>query len=254
MSLASQARLLVCAIQFLTRVPTPPLRAFDPDWINRSARYFPLVGQGVGLACAGVWLAAGRLWPGLPAATLATAAGVLITGAFHEDGLADTADGLGGGQTPDRRLAIMKDSRIGAFGAIAVLLVIGLRIALLAGLAPSAGAWALVLSHGGARAAAVVVMASLPYAGDPGAAKIPLSPNPVRWPEAALALALGGWPILVLGPVRAVLAVGLAAGGATALALLARRLIGGQTGDVLGAVEQLAEVGLLMGAAAVVGA
>jgi adenosylcobinamide-GDP ribazoletransferase len=244
--------LLVCATQFLTRVPTPALRGFTPDWIARAARYFPLVGQGVGLACAFVWLAAGRLWPGLPAAALAVAAGVMITGAFHEDGLADTADGLGGGQTAERRLAIMKDSRIGAFGALALILVVGLRIVLVASLAPAAGAWALVLSHGGGRAAAVMVMAALPYAGDPGAAKIAPPQSPVRRREAALALVLGAWPLLSLTPARAIVALALAAAGAVALALAARRLIGGQTGDVLGAVEQLAELGLLMGAAAAV--
>jgi adenosylcobinamide-GDP ribazoletransferase len=253
-TLAGQARLVVCATQFLTRLPTPPLRDFTPDWINRAARYFPLVGQGVGLGCAGVWLVVGRLWPGAPAAVMAVAVGVLITGGFHEDGLADTADGLGGGQDPARRLEIMKDSRIGVFGALALGLVLALRITLLAGLGPLAGAGALILSHGGGRAAAVVVMAALPYAGDPRAAKIPTSTTRVRWDEAALALALGAWPILWLPPARAVLALCLASAGAAALALLARRLIGGQTGDVLGAVEQLAELGLLMGAAAAVGA
>ncbi len=165
--LIRQGQLLVCAAQFLTRLPTPRLGAFEPDWIARSARYFPLVGQLVGLLSAAVWLAAGRFWPGLPAAVLAVAAGVLATGGFHEDGLADTADGLGDGQDRERRLAIMKDSRIGGYGALALGLMLTLRIGLLAGLSPWSGALALVVAHGGARAAAVMVMAALPYAGDP---------------------------------------------------------------------------------------
>jgi adenosylcobinamide-GDP ribazoletransferase len=245
-----QWRLLVCAAQFLTRLPTPALTAFEPDWISRSARFFPLAGQMVGLLCAGVWLAAGRLWPGAPAAALAVGAGVLITGAFHEDGLADTADGLGGGGDRERRLAIMKDSRIGSFGALALGLVTGLRILLLAGLSPWRGALALIVAHGAARSAAVMVMASLPYAGDPEAAKVKPAPQGVRWPEAAFALATGVWPLALLGPARAALALGLAAAPTLVMALTARRLIGGMTGDVLGAVEQLAEAGLLMGAAA----
>jgi adenosylcobinamide-GDP ribazoletransferase len=245
-----QWRLVVCAAQFLTRLPTPALADFEPDWINRSARYFPLVGQIVGVVCAGVWLAAGRLWPGAPAAALAVGAGVLVTGAFHEDGLADTADGLGGGQTRERRLAIMKDSRIGSFGALALGLATGLRILLLAGLSPWRGALALIAAHGGARSAAVIIMASTPYAGDPEAAKIKPAPQGVRWPEAAFALVTGVWPAVFLGAPRAALALGLAAAATAAMALTARRLIGGVTGDVLGAVEQLAEVGLLMGAAA----
>jgi adenosylcobinamide-GDP ribazoletransferase len=243
---------MICAAQFLTRLPTPRLETFEPDWINRSARYFPLVGQLVGLLCAVVWLAAGRLWPGSVAAALAVGAGVLITGAFHEDGLADTADGLGGGQDPHRRLEIMKDSRIGSYGALALVLASALRILLLAGLAPWAGALALIVAHGGGRAAAVVVMASLPYAGDPDAAKIKPVPQGVRWPEAAFALTTGAWPVLLFGPPRAALAIFLATAAALSLARLSRRLIGGVTGDVLGAVEQAAEVALLLGAAAVV--
>ncbi len=252
--LIGQWRLLVRATRFLTRLPTPPDARFPPDGVDRSARYFPLVGQLVGLLCAGAWLAAGRLWPGLPAAVLAVAVGVLVTGALHEDGLADTADGLGGGRDREHRLTIMKDSRIGAYGALTLILVIALRIALLAGMTPRAGALALIVAHGGARAAAVIVMTALPYAGDPHAAKIKPAPGDVTWPEAGLALALGAWPLVGLGLARAILAVSLAAATTAGMALNARRLIGGVTGDVLGAVEQLAEVALLMGAAAAIGA
>lgn len=252
MNLAYQWRLLVCAAQFLTRLPTPPVDGFGPDTIARSARYFPLIGQLVGLACALVWLGAGRLWPGVPAAVLAAGAGVLLTGALHEDGLADTADGLGGGRDRRRRLAIMKDSRVGTFGVLAVGLALLLRVGLLASMTPWSGALALVLAHGGARAAAVVVMAALPYAGDPDAAKLVPPPQGVRWPEAAFALAWSAAPLVMLAPGRAALAVVLAACGATTVALLARRLIGGITGDVLGAVEQVCECALLAGAAAAV--
>jgi len=127
-----------------------------------------------------------------------------------------------------------------------------LRITLLAGMGPWPGALALVVAHGGARAAAVIAMTALPYAGDPHAARIQPAPGAVTWPEAGLALVLGAWPLVGLGPARAALAAGLAALATTAMALTARRLIGGVTGDVLGAVEQLAEVALLLGAAAAV--
>jgi adenosylcobinamide-GDP ribazoletransferase len=250
MTIGRQWRLLICAIQFLTRLPTPQLVDFQPDWINRSARYFPLAGQLVGLVSAGVWLIAGRIWPGAPAAVLAVAAGVLVTGGFHEDGLADTADGLGGGQDRERRLVIMKDSRIGTYGASALGLALLLRVTLLASLSPWAGVLALVVAHGGARAAAVVVMTALPYAGDPETAKIKPVPQAVRWPETAVALAIGGWPLFLLGAPRAALAIVLAAAASGAMALISKKLIGGVTGDVLGAVEQLAEVALLMAAAA----
>jgi len=248
--LRRQLDLLLCAVQFLTRLPTPRLAAFQPDWIARAARYFPLAGQLVGAICAGVWLVAGQVWPGAPAAVLAVAAGMLVTGGFHEDGLADTADGLGGGQTPARRLEIMKDSRIGSYGALALIAVTLLKAALLARLSPWSGALALLIAHGGGRAAAVIVMAALPYAGDPDAAKIRPAPQGGGWREALLAAALGAWPLVLLGAGKALLALALAAALSSTVALSARRLIGGITGDVLGAVEQAAEVGLLLGAAA----
>ena len=251
--LGRQWRLLLCAVQFLTRLPTPPSPGFQPDGVTRSARYFPVVGQLVGLLCAAAWLAAGRLWPGLPAAALAVGAGVLITGGLHEDGLADTADGLGGGRDRAHRLSLMKDSRVGGFGALALGLVLVLRIGLLAAMAPWMGALALVAAHGGARAAAVAVMAALPYGGDPNTAKVRPPPQGVRAWEAALALVLGAWPLLFLGPSKAAVALVLAAAVSVSMAWLSRRLIGGVTGDVLGCVEQLAEVALLMGAGAALG-
>lgn len=249
-AIVRQLQYFLCAVQFLTRLPTPRLSGFQPAWIGRSARYFPLAGQLVGLISAGVWLLASRLWPGPPAAVLATAAAVLCTGGFHEDGLADTADGLGGGQDAARRLTIMKDSRIGSYGALALGLVLIARVVLLGAMKPGFGAWALIAAGGAARAAAVAVMAALPYAGDPEAAKVKPVADGVGRGEAVVALALGGWPLLFFGLEKALLALLLAAVAASGMALIARRLIGGITGDVLGAVEQLAEVAVLLGAAA----
>ena len=242
--------LLVVAFQFLTRLPIPRLRDFDPAWISRSARYFPLVGEVVGAISAGVFLGASMIWPAGVAALLAVAAGVLVTGGFHEDGLADTADGLGGGQDPTRRLEIMKDSRVGTYGVLALGLTLALKVAALASLGPLAGALALLAAHGAARGASVLAMRLLPYVGDPGSAKWkPASTGPGVG-EVAIALVLAAWPLVFLSPVVA--GAGLLLGAALALtpALAARRLIGGQTGDVLGAVEQMFELGFLLGVAA----
>lgn len=245
-----QVRLLICAMQFLTRVPTPRLRVFEPDWITRSARYFPLVGQGVGAVCAGVLTAANRVWSAPVAAGLAIAAGLLVTGAFHEDGLADTADGLGGGQTPERRLEIMKDSRIGTYGVCALVMVLALKGAALAQASVATAAIALIAAHGLGRAAAVVAMRLTPYApsGEPG--KWKPTPRGVRTSEVLTALLIAAWPLAFL-PLNATL-VGLAGGATLAivLAMQARRLIGGHTGDVLGAIEQVFEAGFLLGVAA----
>jgi adenosylcobinamide-GDP ribazoletransferase len=253
-AVVQQGRIFICAVQMLTRVPTPQLAGFEPAWTARSVRYFPLVGELVGLVAGAVWLAASRVWPGLPAAALAIGAGVLVTGGFHEDGLADTADGLGGGGDQARKLEIMKDSRIGSYGALALGLVTLLRVAALARCGPWAGVVALVAAHGGARAAAITAMAALPYVGERETAKLPATAARARWSDAVLALVFGLWPIglagAVLGPERAGIALGLGAAAALGVALLARRLIGGVTGDVLGAIEQAAEAALLLGAAA----
>lgn len=249
-ALVHQGRVFVCAVQMLTRLPTPTLAGFQPEWLAQSVRYFPLAGQLVGLLAAAVWLGASRIWPGLPAAVLAIGASALVTGGFHEDGLADTADGLGGGRDRTHKLEIMKDSRIGGYGALALLLVTLLRIAALARCGPWAGAAALLLAHGGARAAAVVIMTLLPYVREPSAAKLPPVGAGARWIDAVVALVLGGWPLVLLTAGRAALALGLAACAAAGVAWLTKRLIGGITGDVLGAVEQVAEAALLLGAAA----
>ena len=246
-----QARLFLCALQFLTRLPVPRLRGFEPEWIARSTPYYPVVGWVVGAICAGVLLLASRFWPGLPAAAIAIAAGVLVTGGFHEDGLADTADGLGGGQDPARRLEIMKDSRTGSYGVLALWAGLTIKVAALAMLSPAWGALALITAHGAARAFPTIVMASLPYAGDPQAAKLKPAPMGVRPGEAIVAVLLGvALVVLLIPPIQAALGLALAACGTLLLALTARRLIGGFTGDVLGGVEQVAELGLLLGFAA----
>lgn len=247
---ARQAQLLLCAVQFLTRIPTPALKGFESDWITRATRYFPLVGQSVGAISAGVFFLSFQVWGAGVAAVLAIGAGLLLTGAFHEDGLADTADGLGGGQTPQRRLEIMKDSRIGTYGVCALVVALGLKATILASASALVGALVLLAAHGVGRAAAVVVMRATPYApsGEPG--KWKPTPMGVRTSEVVVALVIAIWPLLLL-PMPAV-GLGLALGSAAAL-LLARtsvRLIGGHTGDVLGAVEQVFEVGFLLGVAA----
>jgi adenosylcobinamide-GDP ribazoletransferase len=246
--LGRQVQLVLCAAQFLTRLPTPALRAFEPDWISRSARYFPLIGLLVGSICAAVFWGSSQLWQGWLPALLAIAVGVLVTGAFHEDGLADTADGLGGGTTRERRLEIMKDSRIGTYGALALGLTLALKAAALATLSPLAGACALIASHAAARGASVLAMRSLAYVGALEAAKWKPAPAHLTLGEVICALIIAGAP-LALAPGWA---VGLGVGAVLALvtALTARRLLGGYTGDVLGAIEQIFELGFMLGVAA----
>ncbi|WP_309646155.1 adenosylcobinamide-GDP ribazoletransferase [Phenylobacterium sp.] len=245
-----QLLLFLCAVQFLTRLPVPTLKGFEADWISRAARYFPLVGLFIGAACAVVFWAASQVWSGWLPALLAIAAGVLITGAFHEDGLADTADGLGGGADRAKRLAIMKDSRIGTYGALALGLGLALKAAALALMPPVLGAWALIAAHGAGRGAAVLVMRLLPYVGAPRASKWKPAPVGLSLGEVLTAVVFAGLP-LAISP-DGVVFHGLALGALLVLplALAARRLVGGYTGDVLGAIEQVFEIGFLVGVSA----
>jgi adenosylcobinamide-GDP ribazoletransferase len=229
---------LTAALMLLTRLPVPgahPARAAGV-WA------YPIVGVVVGLVGAVVYWLAVRL--GLPppmAAICAVAGTVLTTGALHEDGLADTADGFGGGATVARKLEIMRDSRIGTFGALALILSVGLRIVALASLAyPAAIAIALVAAGVLGRGAMIGVMLALPAARADGmaAALGPLPPIP-----AAIGLAIACACVLLPHGVRAVVAAGLA--GALMI-WLARRQVGGHTGDVLGATEQAAECAVLI--------
>ena len=245
-----QLGLFLCAVQFLTRLPTPALTGFEPDWISRSARYFPLVGLLVGGICAAVFWGASQLWTGALPALLAIGVGVLLTGAFHEDGLADTCDGLGGGGTSERRLEIMKDSRIGTYGALGLGFVLSTKVAALATLPVGLGAWTLVAAHAGGRGASVLAMRALAYVRDVDGGKWKPAPSDLGFWEVLAAATFAALP-LALSPAGVVFQ-GLLAGAllALVLALVARRLLGGYTGDVLGAIEQVFELGFTLGVAA----
>ncbi len=175
------------------------------------------------------------------AALLTLAATALITGALHEDGLADTADGLGGGRTRERKLEIMRDSRIGTYGVCALILSFGLRWSALAAIAnPWAVALALCAAHTAARAGVPAFMSLVPPARSDGLSASAGSP-PGR--SVAIAFAAGTLALaLALGPGKALVSLILLSLAGLMLARLAIRQIGGQTGDILGAFEQTGEI------------
>ena len=245
---------LLMALQFLTRVPVH-LEVFDAAELNRSARYFPVIGAGVGLAGALVLAAASTWWPLPVAVVLSMAATVWLTGGFHEDGLADTCDGLGGAVSRERALAIMKDSRIGSYGALGLALMLGLKAALLSAQGPVLRtACAIVFAHAVSRAAPVVLLALLPYAGDAEHAKAkPMAQQVSRTDLAvALLLALAVAALLArpLGVAHALLALAATAVATAAMRRWLRRRLGGYTGDTLGATQQGSEAAVLLALAA----
>jgi len=238
---------LLGAVSFLTRVPVGGGER-RPEELAGFVPWFPVVGAGVGLAVAAVYAGAGRLLPPLPAASLAVVAGIALTGAFHEDGLGDTADAFAGGGDRDSTVRILKDPRLGTFGVLAVAASLLLRAGAVAALTPAAALAALPAAHALSRAAAVATMTFLPPAAETGlGASYALALSRRR----ALAGTLAGLAIALalLGP-PALWAAAAAALAAFGMGRLATRRIGGVSGDVLGAIQQLGEILTLLVAVA----
>ncbi|XHS77577.1 adenosylcobinamide-GDP ribazoletransferase [Burkholderiaceae bacterium UC74_6] len=255
-----EARLFFTALQFLTRLPVPRWVGFEPAWLQQSVRHFPLVGLLVGLVGAAVMGAAQWCLPASLAAGLSLAATVLLTGAFHEDGFADTCDGLGGAVDRTRALSIMKDSRIGSYGAVGLVLMLGLKAAVLNEWLHVSVQHALLLTvwtHMASRLAPLWIMRTLPYAGDVEHAKAkPLAMSIGRGALgfALLCVLLGALGVHALAP-----DLGVPLAGASLAAMLLclylqswlKRRLGGFTGDTLGATQQLTELALLLATLAI---
>jgi adenosylcobinamide-GDP ribazoletransferase len=237
---------LTASLLFLTRLHYGSPASASGATLAPAVWAFPIVGVVVGFIGAVVYWLAGRMdLPNWPAAALALAATMAVTGCLHEDGLADTVDGFGGGKTRESKLDIMRDSRIGAYGVCALVLSVLLRVSALASLSGSALAVpALIAAHAVARTAMPVFMYFIPPARSDGLSAAAGRPAGER---TALAAALG-IVILVfcLGPLAGLEAIILVAIAVALLAWLSLSQIDGQTGDVLGAVEQVSEIIVLL--------
>ncbi|WP_298848808.1 adenosylcobinamide-GDP ribazoletransferase [uncultured Ruegeria sp.] len=232
------------ALVLLTRLPVPRLP--EPVFARQAqaAWAFPVVGLVVGgVACLVGWLAMVINLPLFVAATLLVATLIMMTGAMHEDGLADTFDGFWGGFTPERRLEIMKDSHIGTYGVLALMISQVLRVSAVAALLATGSIWAILAACVFSRALMPVLMASLPRARKSGLSHSVGTPGTISVGVSV------GMAILI-----AVFLCGSPAVGAiifatliiVVLAAVARKKIGGQTGDILGASQQLAEIAFLL--------
>ena len=227
------------ALGFLTRVPVPHRGALAAGALSRAAIWFPVVGALVGLVLGGTRLLADMVLPAGAATVLALAAAALVTGALHEDGLADTADGFGAHVSRERRLEIMRDSSIGTYGVLALVLTTLLAWSLLASLDGVACLVAAVAGHGVARWAMLVHAAASTSARDDGVGGL-LAVGPAALAVGTVVAA--AITVAVAGPVAggAALLAGLAA--AAGMTFVARRVLGGSTGDTFGALGKLAEV------------
>lgn len=258
--LARAGAAIAGSLRFLSRVPVPVLGPLDnparlPD-LSRDAWAMPVAGAVIGLAgAAALWLTAWLGLPPLPAAALAVTVGVAVTGALHEDGLADTADGLAAGGSAERRLAVMRDSHIGAAGAAALVLSLILRVSALAAIAElsaTIAAAAFVAANAVSRAAAMAPLALLPPARTDGIAVAAGRPTAGGFTSAAAAAVVLA---LLIGGAETGMAATLAGLAAAAVAVrlllrLMRATLGGGTGDVAGAAEQAAACAFLLAVAA----
>ncbi|KIG04105.1 adenosylcobinamide-GDP ribazoletransferase [Caballeronia concitans] len=239
-----ELRYFFTALGYFTRVPVPRWVGFEREYLNAAARYFPLVGAMVGGVAALVYLAALRVFPAGVAVLLSMTATLVLTGAFHEDGLADCADAFGGGYTRDDVLRIMHDSRIGAFGAIAIVIALALKWQALAALPPMRAGSLMIAAHAASRACAISYLVTLDYVRAEGKAK-PVAQR-MSMMSFALAMVFGlpwlwwfGWKfacvtIVVLAVVRFI-----------AGRYFVRR-IGGYTGDCLGCAQQVFELAIYL--------
>ncbi len=233
------------AVAFLTRLPMPHPEGAVPEHFVRAHRMFPLVGAAIGAAVGVLCLALRGLGlPDLAAGALALGAGALLTGALHEDGLADVADGFGGGRDVTAKLEIMRDSRLGTYGALILMVSFVAKVSALAALPDGYVVRGLIAAHALARGVLPFMALSLPYARRDG-----LAANAGR-PDSATSMTAGAFALLIAVlalPWREALGAALvAAACAIGMAWLAQRQIGGQTGDVLGGAEQLGETAILL--------
>ena len=256
----NQCKYFLLALGFFTRIPLPNFADFQESDLNHSAKYFPLIGIIVGLVGAGSYAICAQFLPQNLAVLISMAATIYLTGAFHEDGLADSADGLGGGWQREQILTIMQDSRLGTYGAVVLFLVLFAKFQLLSSLNSYYVAFALIAGHALSRLAAVYVMASLSYTKPEGKAK-PLATQ-VSLLDLSVATVFGLLPFCVI--------VGLLLANNHALAITIKlvlmtlipvllswlwwrhkvyKWLGGYTGDILGAMQQITELAFYFGLA-----
>jgi adenosylcobinamide-GDP ribazoletransferase len=247
-SLRLEIGYFLAAVALLTRLPVSHDAEFKQESLERGVKYLPLVGLLIGGFCAVVLLASSAIWSGVLPALLAVAAGIALTGAMHEDGLADFFDAMGGA-TPQARLAIMKDSRIGTYGVLALVVSLAIKVLALAALPSLVASASLMAAHAGGRFAAVAALSSMPYTGEVSAAKIKPFCASIGRADLAIAAFLGLLPVLLLPPPSALCACLAGAAAALFMALRAQRLLKGYTGDVIGAIEQSYEIAFILAAA-----
>lgn len=233
----------VDAVSLLTRVPVGVRKGGAPE-LARAVPWFPVVGAGVGVVIALAYTAMERFLPAFIAATLAVTVGAIVTGAFHEDGLADVADAFAGGWTREQRLEILRDPRLGTFGVVALTSSLFIRIGVIGSLDPWSALALIPAAHALSRVAGVLLMRRLPPAQPDGlGASYAAMLTPAGETMGGLFGFAVGVSLIGVWALPGAVLCGLAALG---MGTLARAKIGGVSGDVLGATQQVAELAVLL--------
>lgn len=242
-----EGRIFLTAVMFLTRIRVPATINHRPEYLQEAPRYFPMIGWIIGGAGALAWWLFSRLLsPELGiAASMITS--LLVTGAFHEDGFADVCDGFGGGWTKEKILVIMKDSRIGAYGAIGLISILGSKFLLLKELDHRYFIMALIAAHSLSRLMPVWIIQGSVYASDPDQSKAkPLANHRLRSPALLFGTLTALIPFIFL-PLSSLLVIPAVLTVTYLLSRYFTRWIGGYTGDCLGAVQQVTELVIYLG-------
>lgn len=240
-----EIRIFFTALMFYTRIPCPHFADHDPDYLNKATRYFPLMGWIVGGIVALSFYLFEYLLNTPLAIFLSTITGIFVTGAFHEDGFADVCDGFGGGWTKERILAIMKDSRTGAYGAIGIAMLLLVKIAALYSAPPINMGMLLLAAHSFSRLCPVLMMTVSRYVRENEDAKAKPLAKSITAAEIIPACLFGLAPLIYFGIYAAVIVLPLL--GLIYLRYYFHKWIGGYTGDCLGAIQQVTEVLFYMG-------
>jgi adenosylcobinamide-GDP ribazoletransferase len=239
------------ALRFFTRLPVPAWVGHTQDQLDHAARYFPLIGILIGGIGAGVTELAALALPIGVAVLLGMAATILATGAFHEDGFADSCDGFGGGWEKAQVLAIMKDSRVGSYATLGVGLMLLTKwnalVELDAAFGPPLLAIALIAGHAVSRLASTVLIYFLSYVRDDDSSKSKPLAQRLALHELAIAVVIGLAPCLLLPLIDMLVALAAVALAALLAARYFVRRIGGYTGDCLGATQQVCELAFYLG-------
>jgi len=240
----SQLNLFYIALAFLTRVPVPLSVDYSQDKLNQASRYFPLVGWLVGFLSGFTFWIFNFILPNEISLLISMLLGLFITGCFHEDGLADTCDGFGGGWDKQQKLSIMKDSRLGTYGAAGIWFVLTIKFFLLLNLAEVSNSFAIIamlVAHPLSRAVSTSMIFILPYVTDEETSKVKPLAESHQTIDLQISLAIGLLALLLVSSVALWLVVVLSIYLVLMRYLLLKQ-IQGFTGDTLGATQQVAEI------------